>query len=142
MVTPPHPSAGVAALPSCVASMSALELAARLQRGNPCRLRPLVYGRSTSGTAGAAGEGNWLGEYYYMQAELPQLLLNDIDLSCPPFSPEAEAEASAGPIKAAAAAGSALRQTQAARVWVSPAGAVSPTHYDLSHSVLVQVRGR
>jgi hypothetical protein len=30
--------------------------------------------------------------------------------------------------------------SQAPRVWVSPAGAVSPLHYDTSHSFLLQVR--
>jgi hypothetical protein len=32
--------------------------------------------------------------------------------------------------------------TQQPRMWVSPAGAVSPTHYDTSHSFLIQLRGR
>jgi hypothetical protein len=51
---------------------------------------------------------------------------------------------------AAAAAAAALEDddaescqlffSQAPRVWVSPAGAVSPLHYDTSHSFLLQVR--
>lgn len=35
-----------------------------------------------------------------------------------------------------------MQQSQAARAWVGPRGCVSPTHYDLSHSFLTQIRGR
>jgi hypothetical protein len=34
-----------------------------------------------------------------------------------------------------------LKLSQAPKLWISPSGAVSPLHYDLSHSFLVQVHG-
>lgn len=34
-----------------------------------------------------------------------------------------------------------LQFSQVPRLWISPAGAVSPLHYDISHSFLVQIRG-
>ena len=122
---------GAAALPSCVARMSAAEFAARMQRGNPCTLPPLVYGRGGGGQADEAAEAAGAAEYYYFQAELPPQLLRDIDLASPPFQPPA----GGGPAPQ-------LQQTQAARVWVGPQGAISPTHYDLGHSFLTQVKGR
>jgi hypothetical protein len=119
---------GAAALPSCVARMSAAEFAARMQRGNPCALPPLVYGRGGGGQAIEAAEA---AEYYYFQAELPPQLLRDIDIASPPFQPPA-----------GSGLWPQLQQTQAARVWVGPQGAISPTHYDLGHSFLTQVKGR
>ena len=110
--------------------MSAVEFAARLRRGNPLRLAPLAYGRGSAAEASTSQAGEELGEYYYLQAELPGQLLEEIDLASLPLP------------ALAAAQGQSLRQTQAARVWVSPQGAVSPTHYDASHSILAQVKGR
>ena len=123
---PPLVAAGPAALPSAVARMSAGEFAARLARGNPCGLPPLVYGApggssssSSGGSSGVSGSGE---EYLYWQAELPPALQRDVDL--------------------AALAPPGQRPSQAARVWVGPRGAVSPTHYDTSLSFLAQARGR
>lgn len=111
--------------------MDAAEFAARMQRGNPCGLPPLVYGRHAAGaacTAGTAGTPAASREYLYFQAELPPGLLADCDLAAPPFAPPG--------------GGGGMQQSQAARAWVGPRGCVSPTHYDLSHSFLTQIRGR
>lgn len=176
--------AGVAALPSCVARMDAAELAARLQRRNPCRLPPLVYcgqgcdplashmiinpagltsehqagaqrpAEAAAAVAGGAGGAfQAVPEFYYFQAKLPASFLADTDLASPPFAlPQGPATAgrpvpgpappSTGSAEPPPPPGAGLRMTQAARVWVSPQGAVSPTHYDLSHSFLTQVKGR
>ena len=70
--------------------MDAAEFAARMQRGNPCGLPPLVYGRHAAGaacTAGTAGTPAASREYLYFQAELPPGLLADCDLAAPPFAP-------------------------------------------------------
>ncbi|EFN58944.1 hypothetical protein CHLNCDRAFT_140939 [Chlorella variabilis] len=175
---------GVAALPSCVARMDAAELAARLQRRNPCRLPPLVYcgqgcdplashmiinpagltsehqagaqrpAEAAAAVAGGAGGAfQAVPEFYYFQAKLPASFLADTDLASPPFAlPQGPATAgrpvpgpappSTGSAEPPPPPGAGLRMTQAARVWVSPQGAVSPTHYDLSHSFLTQVKGR
>ena len=85
-----------------------------MQRGNPCGLPPLVYGS---------------GECLYFQAPLSPTLLSDTDLSAPPFA-----------LPALGAAAPWL--TQGARVWVGVRGAVSPLHWDVSHSFLTQIRGR
>ncbi|PRW56320.1 lysine-specific demethylase 8 [Chlorella sorokiniana] len=120
---------GLAALPSCLARMDATEFAARMQRGNPCDLPPLVYGSAA--------------EYLYFQAQLPPELLQEVDLTAPPFMlPAAGSSSSSSGGSGAGLADQRLRQTQAARVWVGPQGAVSPTHYDTSHSFLTQIRGR
>lgn len=123
------PAAGPAALPSCLAHMDAAEFAARMQRGNPCALPPLVYGRrSDGGAAGAAGAG---AEHLYFQAELPPGLLADCGLDGAPFAPPGLLADCGG-----------LRRSQAARVWIGAQGTVSPTHYDLSQSFLTQIQGR
>ncbi|PSC69036.1 band 7 [Micractinium conductrix] len=131
---------GVAALPSCVARMDAAEFAARMQRSNPCGLRSLVYGpqggasaaTAAPAAAAAAEAAGDCHEYAYFQAELPVELLAECDLSSPPFAlPAARGEQPR-----------ALRQAHTARVWAGVQGSVSPTHYDLSHSFLTQIRGR
>lgn len=123
------PPAGLAALPSCLARMDAGEFVARMQRGNPCGLPPLVYG-------GGA-------EYLYFQAQLPPALLQDVDLAAAPFVlPSASRGCGDGSRSGTGSPAQQLRQTQAARVWVGPQGAVSPNHYDTSHSFLTQIRGR
>jgi hypothetical protein len=114
--------------------MGAAEFAARMQRSNPCGLPPLVYGR-VGGDAAAAGSSAAAGmapEHAYFQAELPPGLLADCDLSAPPFALPAADGGAARP----------LRPVQAARVWAGLQGSVSPTHYDLAHSFLAQIRGR
>ena len=123
----PRQCAGPAALPSCLARMDAAEFAARMQRGNPCGLPPLVH---------PAGS-----EYLYFQAQLPLELLLDIDVAAPPFVLPGGSSGSSNS-STGGAGPPRLRQTQAARVWVGPQGAVSPTHYDTNHSVLAQIRGR
>ena len=121
--------------------MGAAEFAARLQRGNPCRLPPLVYG-SSSGSSGSS-------EFCYFQSELPPALL---DLASPPFvlpalekggSQHSSSSGSSSSSSSSHATPSPqLRQSQAARLWMGPQGSVSPAHFDLSHSFLTQVRGR
>ena len=73
-----------------------------------------------------------------LQARVPPALLPDLDLASPPFTAAPPLDDAA----AAAAGASSWRATQAPRVWVGPRGAVSPTHWDRSHSFLVQIRGR
>jgi hypothetical protein len=78
-------------------------------------------------------------EWYYMQTDLPRALRRDVDFSAPLFqlisgavtqeSREADAQA-------------CFRQSQAPRLWLSPAGSETPMHYDRSASFLVQVFGR
>jgi hypothetical protein len=115
--------------------------------------------RDSSGSTGGSSSRD-LGEYYYFQAELPPELLADVDMDAELFLlPELDnilQESSSGSGATAAAGfvqqeqqeqGSkrrrlALRRAQAPRLWVSPQGAVSPTHFDLAHSFLAQVRGR
>lgn len=108
--------------------MDGAEFAARMQRGNPCGLPPLVY---------PAGS-----EYLYFQAQLPPELLQDVDLASPPFVLPSGSGSGGSGRGAGGGAPSPQRQTQAARVWVGPQGAVSPTHYDTSYSFLTQIRGR
>jgi len=70
------------------------------------------------------------GLRFYLQAPLDAALLADIDLSGDPFR-----------LIGDAGAGTADRTfSQAPRMWMSPAGSVSPLHYDLSPSFLTQVR--
>lgn len=109
--------------------MDAAEFVARMQRGNPCGLPPLVYGHSGA-------------EYLYFQAQLPPALLQDVDLAAPLFVLPVESRDSRSGGSGAGSPAQRLRQTQAARVWVGPRGAVSPTHYDTSHSFLTQIHGR
>lgn len=147
---------GAAALPSCVCNMGAAEFAARMQAGNPCRLPPLLYHGTVPlhRTAGRRQQQQ-PSEFYYFQAELPQQLLRDIDISSPPFALPASLDGwpAGNDVGAPSQTGGTadvvreaplllLRQTQAARVWVGPQGTISPTHYDLDHSFLTQVKGR
>lgn len=120
--------------------MSAAEFVQRLQPG--CPLPAVAYAPS---------------EHYYLQADLPQPLQHQQQL-------EELLQALAGDAAASALPGQGVDQpqhhhqhqqqhpqrqqhhqrlvmTQLPRLWVSPAGAVSPLHYDKSHSFLAQVSG-
>ena len=70
------------------------------------------------------------GLRFYLQAALDAPLLADIDLTRDPFRliGEAGSDTKDGTL------------SQAPRMWMSPAGSVSPLHYDLSPSFLTQVR--
>lgn len=121
--------------------MSAAEFVQRLQPG--CPLPAIAYAPS---------------EHCYLQADLPESLQHQQQL-------QELLQTLAGDVPAAPAAASvqgggepqhqlqnrpqqlhhqprrSLVMTQLPRLWVSPAGAVSPLHYDKSHSFLVQVTG-
>ncbi|KAK9835053.1 hypothetical protein WJX81_007416 [Elliptochloris bilobata] len=88
-----------------------------------CALPPLVY----------AGR-----EFCYMQTPLWPALLQDVDLAGPPFCTVTRP----GMVGAGEAGAEGLVVSQAARLWLSCAGAVSPLHYDAATSFLTQVRGR
>lgn len=90
------------------------------------------------------------GTRLYLQAPLDAALHADVDLSCEPFSLLGDAGDCTPPPHATAedgngAAGTAERRlagtlSQAARLWISPGGSVSPLHFDASPSFLTQVR--
>jgi hypothetical protein len=69
-------------------------------------------------------------EHYYLQAALPQQLQH-----------EAQMAGLLARMAASLQEQQQLRLSQEPRLWVSPAGAVSPLHYDASHSFLVQAVG-
>lgn len=145
---------GPQAAPSLLLEMSAAEFVQRLQPSS--RLPNLVYMPQ---------------EQYYWQAELPaQLqhlqeikhLLNTLagstgGASAPSGAQQQQQELQqqlqqqlrigSAALDASVQSGNGLQQpeqlvlTQQPRLWVSPAGAVSPLHYDKSHSFLVQVAG-
>lgn len=106
--------------------MSCDEFVQRLQPG--CKLRRLAYAPR---------------EYVYMQAALPEALaaallrVEALLQSLASGAAGAAARSSGG-----SGSGSQFQLAQAPRLWVSPAGAVSPLHYDASNSFLVQVAGR
>lgn len=110
--------------------MSCEEFVQRLQPG--CALRRLAYAPR---------------EYAYMQAVLPAPLAAAL-LHVEPLLQSlaggiAGGSGSGGDSRSSS--GGSSRQLQLAqppRLWVSPAGAVSPLHFDVSHSFLVQVAGR
>ncbi|KAF8066381.1 hif1an [Scenedesmus sp. PABB004] len=105
---------GPAAAPSWEVNMPAREFVARLQPG--CRLPRVVWRPPAP------------AEHHYLQAALPAGLLSE---QLPLHELLAGlADRGGGPAFA-----------QAPRLWVSPAGAVSPLHYDASHSFLLQLRG-
>jgi len=114
---------GPEAAPSNVVDMSAAEFAFRLA-GLP-GLRPIVYPEE---------------ERYYMQADLTRDLLRDLDLFGNPFNSIARL-VNSYPSKGRISADS-WEWGQEPRAWISVAGSISPTHYDSSPSLLVQVRGR
>jgi hypothetical protein len=105
-------------------------------------------------------------EYCYMQAEVPpdQLqslrwaeLVSELQQAAsaggggaaapapsgsqPPLDPQSAAPPPPIPPSSPLALPPAARLAQPPRVWISPAGAVSPLHYDTSHSFLVQLAG-
>ena len=109
---------------SRVAAMPAAECLARM-------LQP----PSGGGGGGGGGLGSWDctpplffegGEFIYMKSPLPPALRADAEgvLARPPFS---------------RAAG--FCEVQEPRLWAGPEGAVSPLHYDLDCSWLLQVQG-
>jgi len=92
-------------------------------------------------------------EYCYMQAEVPPSIMHHLGFgelvsqlaqaavttggsSTEPPLPGATGETRLPGLPAN------VRLAQPPRVWVSPAGAVSPMHYDSSHSFLVQLQGQ
>jgi hypothetical protein len=122
--------------------MSAAEFVQRLQPG--CSLPPVAYTPS---------------EHYYLQADLPESLQHQQQLgellkalAGAPAAVVATASPEQGgeqqqhqqqhqPQQPNHQPHHSLVMTQLPRLWVSPAGAVSPLHYDKSHSFLVQVTG-
>ncbi|KAK9802696.1 hypothetical protein WJX73_007729 [Symbiochloris irregularis] len=126
---------------SVMARMLLSEFAVRSQRNSP--LAPLVYhrdakdqgrrGTDESSAANAESGRHCVSEYYYMQTPLPKALEKDCDLAGAPFGllhqPGREAQADMMP-------------SQAARIWMSPMGAVSPLHFDSTTSFLTQISGR
>ncbi|BDA42635.1 probable bifunctional peptidase and arginyl-hydroxylase JMJD5 [Coccomyxa sp. Obi] len=99
-----------------VPGMPLREFALRMQSG--CKLPPLIYPE----------------EFYYMQSPLWPEILQDVDLTGPPFNCILQ------PDESDPEEGMAVRQV--ARMWLSPQGAVSPLHYDGHTSFLTQIRGR
>lgn len=120
--------------------MGIQDFVARLQPG--CSLQPLAYTPH---------------EHYYMQAQVPQHMQEQLRLGELLQQIEAAATTAAGAHLQNAARFSnvncsrdAVQQQQQSarlcfsqepRIWVSPAGAVSPLHYDASNSFLLQVHG-
>jgi hypothetical protein len=104
--------------------MSAAEFVQRLQPG--CRLPPLAYTPT---------------ECYYWQADLPpqmnqqQQLVSLLEAFSGYSSGQSQQQQEDRPPQ------ERVTVTQQPRLWVSPAGAVSPLHYDKSTSFLVQVAG-
>lgn len=92
------------------------------------------------------------GLRFYLQAGLNDALLQDINVKAAPFSiigdaspsPQSAARKSNSgrPLLDTDAATEGVAMTQSPRMWMSPAGTVSPLHYDSSASFLTQVRGR
>lgn len=101
--------------------MAAQEFVQRVQPG--CNLPPVAYQHS---------------EYYYWQADLPEHLQQQQQLS---QLQDALAHDMGEQQQQQQPRHEWLALTQQPRLWVSPAGAVSPLHYDKSHSFLAQVAG-
>lgn len=78
-----------------------------------------------------------------MQADLHGKLLEDLDLQCGAVPMlQAALQQSPGRWQNFSEMGmTSVRLTQGPRLWLSPGGAVSPLHFDLSLSHLVQVHG-
>ena len=157
---------GPAAAPSAEAELPGAELVARLRAGQPMASAPAAAGAGATQTPPSQPPPPppqplvyAPREYAYVQAAVPPAeaaralgfgpLLADLSAAA---AAEAGgggavgggstlAPAAAAAEAAAAPAGSALRIAQAPRVWASPAGAVSPAHFDASHSFLVQLQG-
>jgi hypothetical protein len=105
--------------------MSSVEFCERLQPG--CRLPPLLHQPR---------------EFYYLQAALPQALAQQLPISRLLAQLDAAAGSDGSTASAASSSGRGRQLSQQPRLWVSPHGAVSPCHYDLSPSFLVQLAGR
>lgn len=125
--------AGVKAAPSILTDMSASEFVQRLQPG--CCMPPIAYTPT---------------ECYYWQADLPQHLKQQeqLDNLLKTFSGTrlAQQQQKSPPQQQPTEQQEQVQEqdvavTQQPRLWVSPAGAVSPLHYDKSHSFLLQVTG-
>ena len=106
--------------------MTLAEWALRSQVCPPPWLRPLVYPRA------ACRHGR---EHYYVQADLPAALHSDVNFTAPVFT------LISGPLAGQPGGEPRFRRSQAPRLWLSTAGAVSPMHYDRSASFLTQVCG-
>jgi hypothetical protein len=119
---------GGTAAPSVEVAMGVGEFAARLRRG--CRLPRVAYQPR---------------EFYYMQAELVGALAGDVPVQrwLQQLQQLLLQQQQQPPRGAGGASGPAppVQLAQAARVWVSPQGAVSPLHFDADVSFLAQLRG-
>jgi len=113
--------------PSELLPMTMAEFVARLAEG--CPLPHMAY----------PPEGE---EFYYCQARLAGSMLGDIDLYSPPFSCLGRPGAPGRKDGFQAHPPSGLQIAQIPRMFLSPAGAISPLHFDTASSFLTQVHGR
>lgn len=148
----PPAHAGRSASPSVQVSMSGPEFLRRMRAASGA-----AASSSSQSQGGAGGREPPIvyspREYYYMQAEVPADLAAE-DLGWAQLLEEiataaggggggaGEEEAGGGAAGGALGLPRVLRLAQAPRAWAGPAGAVSPLHYDASHSFLVQLHGR
>lgn len=104
---------------------------------------PIEYGKRFQGKFQCVA-AHAQPEWYYMQARLQGDLLNDLDVPCGavPLLKTALQHEMLGSCQGSENPGLAsIKMTQAPRLWLSPGGAISPLHFDLSLSHLVQVHG-
>eukprot|EP00892_Ulva_mutabilis_P002425 jgi/Ulvmu1/12183/UM085_0047.1 len=140
--------AGHASPPTMTCNMSIAEWALRsLPHGwfaqCPVLVEPIAYGSQSRDADYCPSSTHAQPEWYYMQAELHGLLLEDLDFECGavPLLQAALQQTSGNMKDCTKPALSSMQLTQAPRLWLSPGGAISPLHFDLSLSHLVQVRG-
>lgn len=105
---------------------------------------PIAYGTCAPCVGPHCGSPRVQPEWYYMQAHLRGDLLKDLDGQCGAMPllqsalQDVAAEARRQPRRLES---EPVKVTQAPRLWLSPGGAISPLHFDLSLSHLVQVHG-
>lgn len=109
----------------------------------PALVEPIAYGIHSAGPERLSDSTRRQPEWYYMQADLHGLLLQDLDFECGavPLLRTALQRSSDTWQHLTQPGSSSIQLTQAPRLWLSPGGAVSPLHFDLSLSHLVQVHG-